>query len=509
MYSRWRRNTVLSIMSVVVAIPLGVSGKTFVDVDKEGWSHEPIQQVLELGGYKGLLKEESDFFEPKKAITRAEYITMITNIENLSEEELILSFEDFLLKPNESITRQEASVILGRYLDLQTDEKINFVDAKDIADEAKPYINGLVEKKIITGYTDGTFRPNDNMTREEATVLLLRSLKDKEENVLNYEGNLYEVNTYAGAGIRGYQDGGMRDAAFANPTGITLDQKGNIIIVDTYNNLIRQVSEENVSTLAGKATERDVYNNVKEGIFKEPSFAAALEDGSMIVSDTRHNEIVKIKGDEVIKLTTTANLFNHPTGIVVDQENHIYVADTLNHCIRKIDQSGQVTLVAGTVGEAGYKDGIAGESYFNEPIGIAMSEGGILYVADSGNQRIRQIKDGQVSTLAGEGTTLIEETGYIEGGHVDGVKAKFNFPTGIEITSDGILYIADTLNHAIRKLDTQTREVTTLAGGKEVGYKDAVGMEAQFNKPTDVVIKEDKLYIVDQLNNRIRVITLK
>ena len=151
----------------------------------------------------------------------------------------------------------------------------------------------------------------------------------------------------------------------------------------------------------------------------------------------------------------TAAQFNNPIGVAVDSSGNLYVADTDGHRIRKITSTGVVTTLAGT-GTAGHHDGTGTATRFNFPHGVAVDSSGILYVVDTDNHRIRKITStGKVTTLAGTGTA----------GHHDGTgtATQFNFPHGVAVDSSGILYVADTDNHRIRKISS-AGVVTTLAG---------------------------------------------
>ena len=197
----------------------------------------------------------------------------------------------------------------------------------------------------------------------------------------------------------------------------------------------------------------------------DPFGVAVATDGSVFFTDAgEHNRIHKLTPDGSVTtlaggsegfsdgLATTAS-FNTPSGLVLDDDGNLFVADTGNNRIRKITPEGQVSTVAGD-GTAGYRDGPSAQAQFNGPIGVAVDAGGIIYVADAYNDRIRMITtDGQVSTVAGKGTP-----GYSDG---DRNSAQFDTPCGVIAAIDGSLIVADTANDRLRKI-TPDGNVTTL-----------------------------------------------
>jgi sugar lactone lactonase YvrE len=174
----------------------------------------------------------------------------------------------------------------------------------------------------------------------------------------------------------------------------------------------------------------------------------------------------------------------------------VYVADYDNHRIRKITSAGVVTTLAGS-GTGTFADGTGTSASFRNPYGVAVDSSGNVYVADQLNQRIRKITSaGVVTTLAGNGTAA-----FADG---TGTSARFNSPQGVAVDSAGNVYVADYNNQRIRKI-TSAGVVTTLAGQTTPGSTDGTGTNARFNGPTGIAVTSGGiLYVVDSDNNRIR-----
>ena len=192
----------------------------------------------------------------------------------------------------------------------------------------------------------------------------------------------------------------------------------------------------------------------------------------------------------------SAASFYWPVGITVDSNGTVYAADFANNRIRKISPSGAVSTLAGS-GNTAYADGEGGEASFYYPNGVAVDSEGNVYVAELVNNRIRKISpSGTVSTLAGSGNAA-----YADG---EGVEASFYYPTGVAVDNGGTVFVADKYNHRIRMISA-SGHVTTFAGSGNAGYSDGEGLEASFSYPSGVSVdSHGTVYIADSQNNRIR-----
>ena len=187
--------------------------------------------------------------------------------------------------------------------------------------------------------------------------------------------------------------------------------------------------------------------------------------------------------------------FSDPFGVAITKDGTVYIADAgESNRIRKISPDGTVTTLAG--GREGFADGVGPAASFNTPSALALGSGGNLFVADTGNNRIRKITpDGHVSTVAGDGSA-----GYVDG-PVD--KAQFNGPIGLAVSEGGDIYVADTYNDVIRRITTEG-QVTTIAGAGNPGYADGEQKAARFDTPCGIVIVNNTLIVADTGNDLLR-----
>lgn len=330
------------------------------------------------------------------------------------------------------------------------------------------------------------------------------------------------VTTLAGsAGVRGSADGTGSGASFNLPSGIAVDANGLVWVADTGNDLIRTVTQSGVVTTVAGATPTPSSG---QGILVAPAGVAVNGFGRVVFSDTGLDVVrrvilprpvgtltlFEIVGGAVgvpgsVDGTTFVARFNGPTGLALDAAGFAFIADTANHTIRKafsVDPNfSAVTTMAGVPGSPGAIDGSGAAARFNLPRAVAVDAAGVLYVADSGNHTIRRIAaDGTVSTLAG----FAGSSGSADG---SGSAARFSSPSGIAVDSTGTLFVADTGNHTIRRI-TAAAETTTIAGAAGApGSVDDVGTAARFSSPSGIAVDAGgTLYVADTGNDTIRAI---
>jgi sugar lactone lactonase YvrE len=318
-------------------------------------------------------------------------------------------------------------------------------------------------------------------------------------------------------------DGGpAADAELDSAQGVALDSAGNLYIADSGNCRIRKVAVDgSITTVAGNGTPGYSGNGGPgtSAQLRFPHGVAVDGAGNLYIADTYNSRIRKVAAATGIISTVAGTAFvglfgdgglatdaelNHPYGVAVDTAGNFYIADTANNAIRKVTvANGIINTVAGiSTGAAGYTgDGAAATSAeLNGPFGVALDGAGNLYIADSGNSRVREVTvaNGIINTVAGNGTY-----GYSGDGGA-ATSAKISAPYGVALDTNGNLYIADSNNSVIRKVASGV--IATVAGNG-IGYAGdggpATGALIKYAYGAAVDASGD-LYIADAANNRIR-----
>ncbi len=380
-----------------------------------------------------------------------------------------------------------------------------------------------------SGSTDGTngearFDEPNGIAVDSAGNLYVAEFANSTIRKLTPDGTNWVVTTIAGrAGSIGSVDGTNGDARFNITASVAVDSAGNLYVADALNSLIRKMTPAGpnwvVTTLAGTGAGRGNADGAGlDARFNGPSGVAVDSAKNVYVADQINHTIRKVTPGGVA--TTLAGLagyaggadgtgsdsrFTSPAGVAVDSTGNLYVADAGNSTIRKVTSAGVVTTVAGLAGEVGSDDGINSQARFYYPLGVALDKAGNLYVADTLGYTIRKITpagtDWVVTTLAG----WFDHFGFRNG---TGSNALFNTPSSVAVDSTGNIYVADTLNHVVRKV-TAGGVVSTFAGGAgTVGSADGTGTTAQFYAPMGVAVDNaDNVYVADTYNNTIRKVT--
>jgi sugar lactone lactonase YvrE/murein DD-endopeptidase MepM/ murein hydrolase activator NlpD len=310
------------------------------------------------------------------------------------------------------------------------------------------------------------------------------------------------VVTIAGTGTSGVEDGPSFAAQFTDPFGVAVRADGTIFVTDAGDRpRVRRIAPDGrVETFAGG--ERGFADGDGPAArFDTPSALAIDADGVLFVADTGNHAIRRISPDG--RVTTLAGggtpgdadgrgadaRFNGPVGIALDRGNRVIVADTYNDRIRAIDHDGNVTTLAGGAG-TGAGDGAAAGARFDTPCGVAVGAGGRIFVADTGNGTIRRIEaSGDVSTIVAE---------------VEGSSLR---PLGIATDARGRIYVGDERGRIVEiPADAAARTVA----GSLPGFHDGAGSEARFRRIGGIAVAgEGRLVVADAGNAIVRAVTAR
>jgi uncharacterized protein (TIGR03437 family) len=329
------------------------------------------------------------------------------------------------------------------------------------------------------------------------------------------------ITTITGDGNPGFFDGVPAPVGLVNlPQGVAVDSIGNLYVADTDNNRIREVSGGTnalITTFAGNGTYRFSGDGgpATNASLNDPNGVAIDSAGNLYIADTNNYRIRKVANGTITTVAgldspflgdggpaTSASL-DHPQGVAVDSAGDLYIADTYDNRIRLVFFNGTITTIAGIGGGGGSfsgDGGLATSASLHYPVGVAVDSSLNLYIADSENERIREVFfNGTIATVAGNG-----KLGF-SGDGGSAVTASLNYPQGVAVDSAGNLYIADYLNGRVREVSSGT--ITTVAGGGNPpdGIGDGGPATSALLFPSGVAVDSaGNLYIADAANNRIR-----
>ncbi|HKQ35220.1 MAG TPA: hypothetical protein VJT11_07960 [Nitrospiraceae bacterium] len=331
------------------------------------------------------------------------------------------------------------------------------------------------------------------------------------------------IQTVAGTGDSGWGgDGAAAYAACLNePKSLAIDAEGNLFIADSENHVVRKIDRKTccIRTVAGRI--QGVESGAKSG--SPAPVAEEVDDDPFAECGTVNLHAVTQQTDlsgtvrYVVTGTAPATRFsgdggpaeqallNFPTAVVVDQGGHLYIADTLNHRVRRVDaETGVITTVAGLGRPRCSGDGgLAVEAGLNEPAALALSDEGVLYIADQSNNRVRAVDltTGVVCTVAGTGTAAYNGDGVVA------TETGLAGPSGLALASDGTLFIADSFNGRIRAVDPLTGLIRTVVGdGGEYRYQGPdEPPSSSLSRPSGITLDEEgNLFFTDSDNHLVR-----
>lgn len=321
-----------------------------------------------------------------------------------------------------------------------------------------------------------------------------------------------------GAAAFSGDNGAALNAGLASPFSIAADSQGNIYVADTNNHRVRVIDVSgSITTFAGNGEQGfsgDGGAATTAASLNSPTAVAVDASGSVYIADS-HNNRVRVVSQGVITTfagngapgfsgdggaATSAEL-NRPRGVAVDpSSNAVYIADTLNHRVRMVNGAGIITTVAGNGTQGFFGDnGLAAASILDTPTALAFDASGNLLIADSNNHRIRQIANGTITTSAGNGTPGMSGDGG------PAVNASLDLPMGVALDASGNLFIADSNNNTVRRVDKQGVISTVVADGEQ-GYFGTTGPPgaSALDTPTGVLNLAGNIYVADRNNNGIR-----
>jgi sugar lactone lactonase YvrE len=328
------------------------------------------------------------------------------------------------------------------------------------------------------------------------------------------------ITTVAGNGSSGFSGDGSAatSAQLNNPNGVAVDAAGNLYVADSNNWRIRKVTAGTITTVAGGAG---------WGYWGDsgPATSARLRAPWGVAVDGAGNLYITDFGNEDVRMVSAAGtistlvgngigdgglgvfgFLNQPYGVARDNAGNTYVSDTNHDRVRKVTATGTITTIAGT-GVAGFSGdgGAAASAQLSAPRGLALDASGNLYIADSANYRIRKVDgSGNITTVAGNGNCCTSS-----GDSGPATSAQFGNIYGLAVDASRNLYLADGQNNVVRKV-AASGTITTVAGNGTPGYSGDSGAatSAQLNTPYGVAVDTSgNLYIADRNNNRVRMVS--
>ncbi len=379
--------------------------------------------------------------------------------------------------------------------------------------------DGQAGNVFPVGQTTVTFTASD--TRGNTSTASFKvTITDSSQQPQNTS---YDIKLFAGSGNYGMasNSGPAATAVFKQPSGVAVDAAGNLYVADAESRVIRRINGTSVFTFAGTGAKGSGGDGglAISASFNNPTGLALDSSGNLYIADTNNNRIRKIVGSTISTIagngvagfsgdggTATSASLNHPTAIAIDGAGNIYIADTGNNRIRKIVGT-TISTFAGS-GIAGFSgdNAAATSANLNLPSGVAVSsDGNTLYIADTGNNRVRKVAAGTITTFAGNGTAGFGG----DGSTAD--QAALNAPRGLALDANGNLLIADSDNERLRRVKVSDNKISTIAGTGMAGNTGdgSSAINATLDTPIALAFHSatGNLYVADTGNLRFRQLT--
>ena len=393
-----------------------------------------------------------------------------------------------------------------------------------VADAGNERVRKVTGGVIVTVAGDGNYGFSG-----DGGAALAAALFEPSAAALDNAGNLYIADTYnnrlrrvtngiidtvAGGGSNIGDGGPALSGQLNEPYGVALDAAGDLYIADNFNNRVRKVSNGVIGTVAGNGTYGYGGDNgpATSALLASPVGLAVDSAGNLYIADADNNRIREVSNGIITTVVgngaygfsgdngaaASASLYE-PGMIAFDSAGNLYIADNGNNRIRKVS-NGIITTVAGNGGQGFSGDnGPATSAELNGPYGIAVDPAGDIYFSDNGNERIRKITNGAIATVAGSGAE------GLSGDNGPATAATLFNPTGVALDSAGQLYIADTYNDRIRRVSNGT--ITTVAGGGNQFGDNGPATGAELDYPLGIAFySAGNLYVSENANSRIRLL---
>ncbi|MEI8278225.1 MAG: T9SS type A sorting domain-containing protein [Bacteroidota bacterium] len=342
------------------------------------------------------------------------------------------------------------------------------------------------------------------------------------------------ISTVAGNGVVGFAGDGMAatTAELNYPYAVALDTTGNLYIADEQNQRIRMVSKATgqISTLIGNGVAGFAGDGTDIALVNKPQGLAVDKLGNIYFADKNNHRIRSISTLGIVQTVVGSGVggysgdngpallakLNYPTDVILDTAGNLYIADSYNNAVRKVNMTtGIITAYAGNgynagTGLGGYSGDIgpATSAHLWNPTGLAFDTKGNLYIADNQNNVIRKVsKTDSITTIAGNGVQGFAGDGQL----AEGQGAELSHPNKVTVDTAGNIYIADAANHRIRRIDAVTKKISTVAGNGIGAYNGdgILATNAEIFTPTGITIdKAGHIYIADNGNYRVRSLTI-
>ena len=331
------------------------------------------------------------------------------------------------------------------------------------------------------------------------------------------------ITTVVGGAASGFSgDGGPATSASLNfPSGLAVDGSGNLYISDSFNYRVRRVDAATgvITTVAGDGIRGFSGDGgpATSASLNVPWGVAVDTSGNVYIADRDNHRVRRVDAATGVITTVaggfvgdggpaTSSSLNSPAGIALDASGNLYIADSAHHRVRLVDgATGTITTVAGTTSTGFSGDGgPATTANLNSPQGVAVDGSGNLYISDTFNHRVRRVDaaTGVITTVAGDGASGFSGDGGTA------TSASLKFPRGLAVDAAGNLLIADE-NHRVRRVDASSGIITTAAGNGTSGFSDDGGpaTSASLNLPRVAAVDTSgNVYIADRSNHRVRLV---